>query len=177
MASDLCAREVIDCLGLEPLVFEGGWFRRSWGASWRIPKQALPSVYGGAREAGSAIYYLLSGDDFSALHRLPGVEVFHFYAGDAVRMVLLDARDGSAQVRRLGVDLLAGERPQCVVPAGVWQGCHLADVKPGEGLGWALLGATMAPGFDLADFEIASASDLLGRFVGFDEDVRRLCRA
>jgi predicted cupin superfamily sugar epimerase len=151
----LTAQEVIDRLRLVPLTIEGGYFRETYRSPLRHMEHALPAEYGGERNASTAIYYLLTPESFSALHRVKSDEVFHFYAGDAVEMLQLRP-DGESAVVTIGNDLVAGQLPQVVVPAGVWQGCRLVP-----GGRWALLGCTVAPGFDYADFEAGSRDDLL----------------
>jgi len=151
----LTAEQVIDRLGLEPHEAEGGYFRETYRSPLRHPASALPKAYGGERNASTAIYYFLTPDTFSAIHRVRSDEVFHFYAGDAVQMLQL-RQDGSSSVVVIGGDLAADHSPQVVVPAGVWQGCRLVP-----GGRWALLGCTVAPGFDFADFEAATRDELL----------------
>ena len=124
-------------------------------ASW---PHALPDEYGGDRSASTAIYYLLTPETFSAIHRVKSDEVFHFYAGDAVEMLQLWP-DGAARRVIIHNDLAAGHEPQLVVPAGVWQGCRLIP-----GGNWALLGCTVAPGFDYADFELGNRIELLAQY-------------
>jgi hypothetical protein len=155
-SSDLGARELIERLGLEPLPGEGGHFLQTWRAEDSLDASALPERYGRSKPLGTAIYYLLSDlpDSFSALHRLPTDEVYHFYLGDPVELLLLRP-GGASETLLLGPDLRAGERVQLVVPRGVWQGSRL---RPGGR--WALLGATMAPGFDPLDFELGRAAEL-----------------
>lgn len=151
----LTAQHVIDRFQLAPLTIEGGYFRETYRAPLRFMPHALPPEYGGERNASTAIYYLLTPDTFSALHRVKSDEVFHFYAGDAVEMLQLWP-DGHSKIVRIHNDLAAGHEPQVVVPAGVWQGCRL--VPGGK---WVLLGCTVAPGFDYADFEAARRAELL----------------
>ncbi len=151
----LTAQQVIDRLGLEPHVAEGGYFRETYRSPLRHLAQSLPSEYGGERNASTAIYYFLTPDTFSAIHRVRSDEVFHFYAGDPVEMLQL-RQDGSTAVVAIGSDLAAGQTPQVVVPAGAWQGCRLVP-----GGRWALMGCTVAPGFDYADFEAAVRTELL----------------
>jgi len=141
------AREVIELLGLEPHPKEGGYFRetyRSDGAS----DPGAPFV--GERSHSTAIYYLLTPETFSAMHRLPGDEVFHFYLGDPVEMLELHP-DGSARTITLGNNPRSMQL-QHVVYGGVWQGTRLV-----EGGQWALMGCTVAPGFDYADYESGGA--------------------
>ncbi len=142
-------------LHLQPLVGEGGYYAESYRADETIAAAALPGRYEGPRAYGTAIYYLLTPDTFSALHRLKSDEVYHFYLGSPVEMLLLWP-DGKSEVVLLGQDITAGQRLQVVVPRGVWQGSRLL---PGDE--YALLGTTMAPGFDPADFEGGAREELL----------------
>jgi predicted cupin superfamily sugar epimerase len=165
----MTAEQLIALLGLEPLPREGGWFRETYRSDLELPAGALAPRYPAARAAGTAIYYLLTPDSFSALHRLRGDEVFHFYLGDPVEMLQLDPQDGAGRVIVLGNDLLAGQQPQVVVPRGVWQGSRL---RPGGT--FALLGTTLAPGFDFADYQDADPDALAAAFPAFAEAIRRL---
>lgn len=149
------AREIIGRLQLEPLTIEGGYFRETYRAPRMLPAGALPPDYGGERNASTCIYYLLTPETFSAIHRVRSDEIFHFYAGDPVEMLQLWP-GGEAQVITIYNDLALGHEPQVIVPAGVWQGCRLIP-----GGGWALMGCTVAPGFDYADFELARRDDML----------------
>jgi predicted cupin superfamily sugar epimerase len=152
--------ELIARYGLQPLPVEGGLFRRTW---------AGPADETG-RPAGSAIILLLSADDgqFSAMHRLPIDEVWHFYRGDPLELLLLDL-PGTARVEVLGPQ--ARQHPQLVVPAGTWMG---AQVAPGGR--WALCGTTMAPGFVPADYEGGDADQLCARYPEVADRIRALCR-
>lgn len=150
----MTAADVIRALSLVPLPGEGGFFRETYRSRLRLPSATLPEGYLGERDAGTAIYYLLTRDSFSAMHRLRGDEVFHFYLGDPVEMLQLRP-DGKISLLVIGPDIASGMSPQIVVPAGVWQGSRLM-----AGGAFALLGTTMAPGFDLSDFELAKRSQL-----------------
>ena len=167
------AEEVIRHFGLEPLPGEGGMFRRSYVAADWIARAALPPRYAGDKPAGTAIYYLLTAepDSFSALHALPTDEVYHFYAGDPVEMLLLRP-DGQGERVRLGAAFKSGEHVQFVVPRGVWQGSRLA-----AGGRWALLGTTMAPGYTDGDYTAGSCADLVARYPAFAAEVERLTRS
>lgn len=168
----LSAREIIEALGLRPHPIEGGYFRETYRSSGSIPADALPPGFPGSsgRAFGTAIYYLLTAETFSEMHRLPTEEVFHFYLGGPVRMLQLDPGGGGREVV-IGADLLAGERPQLVVPPRVWQGSLLAP-----GVEYALLGATMAPGFDYIDYEQGRRGELVGRYPQYAELIRNLTR-
>jgi len=166
------AREIIAALGLKPHPIEGGFFRETYRSAGVIPAGSLPAGYatGTGRSMGTAIYYLLTADTFSELHRLPTEEVFHLYLGGPVRMLQL-AFGGGAREVILGPDLAAGERPQVVVPAGVWQGSRLEP-----GVEFALMGATMAPGFDYADYEQGHRGRLIELYPDYADRIRQLTR-
>ena len=169
----LNATQIISLLNLHPLAGEGGYYAETYRGAELLAGAALPQRYGGGtRSSGTAIYYLLTdeADSFSALHRLRGDEVYHFYLGDAVEMLLLEA-GGSSRLARLGQDLAAGEQVQFLAPAGAWQGSRLA-----AGGRWALLGTTMAPGFDLEDFELGQRADLTRLYPAQAERIRALTR-
>jgi predicted cupin superfamily sugar epimerase len=158
----MTADEVIARLQLQPHPVEGGFFRETYRSAATLQRD------GATRSVGTAIYYLLTPKTVSALHRLPGDEVFHFYAGDPVRMLQLWP-DGSTRTLTLGTDFEAGQVPQLVVPGGVWQGSVLAD-----GGSWALLGATMAPGFDYADYAAGDRAELTRRYPSAAVPIERL---
>jgi len=154
----MTAEEIKWMLRLEPHLIEGGYFVQTWKSEEQIPLAVLPSRYVGPRAAGTAIYYLLEPSTFSELHRLISDEVFHFYLGDPVQMLQLWP-DGSSRVVTLGSDLAAGMLPQLVVPKNVWQGSRLV---PGGKI--ALLGCTVSPGFDYADYETGKRENLLREY-------------
>ena len=164
----LTAEDLIRRLNLQPHPKEGGWFRETYRAAEVFAQSGLPSRYPGERSASTAIYYLLTPTTFSALHRLRTDEVFHFYLGDPVRMLQLDP-DGTGKSIVLGNDIINGQLPQVVVPHGVWQGSSL---EPGGR--FALLGCTVAPGFDYADYEHGDRSALLSRYPNHAELIQRL---
>jgi predicted cupin superfamily sugar epimerase len=166
------ANQIIATLKLEPHPIEGGYFRETYRATATIPASLLPTGYRGqgVRALGTSIYYLLTSATFSELHRLPTEEVFHVYLGGPVRMLQLFP-DGSGREILMGSEVLSGQEPQVVVPAGVWQGSCLEP-----GIEFVLLGATMAPGFDYADYEQGEREDLLARYLTFAEMIMRLTR-
>lgn len=162
------AHGLIRLLGLRPLPMEGGYFRETWRSGLALEAESLPRGYPGSRAAGTAIYYLLTPDTFSALHSLPGDEVYHFYLGDPVELLILHP-DGGSEVVILGPDLSAGMTVQQVVPGGHWQGSRL---RAGGEL--ALLGTTMAPGFDPEDFRLGRADELAAGYPGQADLIRSL---
>ena len=166
----LTAKEVIELLQLEPHPCEGGFFRETYRSRLEIAASALPSEYSGGRSASTAIYYLLTPGTFSEVHRLPSDEVFHFYLGDMVEMLQLHS-DGRGEMIRLGSDLAAGERPQVLAPGGTWQGSRLVP-----GGRWALLGTTVAPGFEFADYTSGRRSELIAAYPDFAKLITALTR-
>jgi predicted cupin superfamily sugar epimerase len=166
------AEELIAALELKPHPIEGGFFRETYRSAGTISGDSLPAGYPGnaTRSLGTAIYYLLTPGTFSELHRLPTEEVFHVYQGGPARMLQLFP-DGSAREVILGIDVLRGQQPQVIVPPGVWQGTRL---EPGAE--FILLGATMAPGFDYADYEQGVRDELVARYPRHAREVVELTR-
>ena len=144
--------DVIELLGLEPLEDEGGMLAPTW-----------------RDEQSSAIYYLMRPDDFSALHRLSGTELWHHYAGAPVEMLLLEP-DGAVSRPVLGDDLARGQRPMVAVPAGVW----MAAGTIGD---WSLTGATLAPPYEPDGFELGDASELIEAYPEAAADIARFTRS
>ncbi|MBZ5569770.1 MAG: cupin domain-containing protein [Acidobacteriia bacterium] len=161
--------QLIRHLGLEPLPVEGGYFRQTWVSDNLV---SIPG-YASPRPAGTAIYYLLTSDpdSFSAMHRLASDETYHFYLGDPVEMLLLDEQ-GAAQRIVLGPDLLGAQHVQYIVSRLVWQGSRVIS-----GGRFALLGTTMAPGFDPRDFTLGRRDQLLRQFPSQAALVRALTRS
>jgi predicted cupin superfamily sugar epimerase len=164
------ADEIIAHLNLKPHPREGGYFTETYRSSEMVPVSVLGQQYSGERAFGTAIYYLLTPATFSALHRLPGDEIFHFYLGDPVEMLQLHA-DGAGETVILGANLQERMRPQVLVRGGVWQGSRLLP-----GGRFALLGTTMAPGFDFADYSPGRRADLIARYPKFADTIRALTR-
>ncbi|XXJ21424.1 cupin domain-containing protein [Desulfovibrio caledoniensis] len=162
------AREIIEYLGLTPHPEEGGWFLETHRADETLPREVLPSRYAGPRALGTAIYYLLTPDTYSHMHRLLSDEIFHFYAGGPCEMLRLHP-DGSGETVLFGNDVLAGQRPQIVVPKGCWQGLRLL---PGAEL--ALMGCSVSPGFEYADYAHGDRAELIARYPEFREQITRL---
>ncbi len=134
----MTADEIITELGLAPHP-EGGWYRQTWQAA----------AAEGDRPAGTAIYYLLAGEDRSHWHRVDAAEIWHFYAGAPLQLRLAATAAGTARRYLLGPDLAAGARPQILVPAGHWQAAR--STGP-----YSLVGCTVSPGFRFEGFELAA---------------------
>lgn len=163
------AAEWIASLRLTPHP-EGGFYRETYRARETIDAEHLPARFGGRRVHSTAIYFLLPGDHVSALHRIKSDEVWHFYAGSPLTLAMIHP-GGQLEERRLGPGPERGERFQAVVPAGSWYGASVDDRDA-----YALLGGTVAPGFDFADFELGDRGELLARFPQHRETILRLTR-
>ncbi len=135
------ARALVDALGLAPHP-EGGFYRETFRAPAPV---ATPR---GPRAASTAIYYLLPAGAASARHRVASDEAWHHYRGDPLELTV-EHPGGRTERLVLGPDVLAGQRPQAVVPAGAWQAARPLGTR------YALCGCTVAPGFDFADFELS----------------------
>lgn len=152
--------KIINQLGLKRHPFEGILFKQTYlSADW-LTSDSLPPRYSSDKSAGTAIYYALTDapDSFSVLHRLPTDEVYHFYLGDPVELLILFPEGESRKVI-LGQDVLNDQFVQYVVPRDTWQGSRLVP-----GGSFALLGTTMAPAYTDDDFELGDRVDLLAQY-------------
>jgi len=150
------AERIIEQLALHPHP-EGGYYAETFRSRLEVSSPA----HEGTRTGSTAIYFLLQASDFSALHRVRSDEVWHHYAGDPLELVLIhDAVQSGSERVLLGRELARGERPQHVVPAGVWQAARPRVSGP---LGFALCGCTVSPGFEFRDFELPTRAELLER--------------
>lgn len=156
------ARELIAALRLQPHP-EGGLFAEVY----RDPDWVRHPKHGGMRPMFTLIYFLLPAGTKSALHRVAQAEAWHHLEGDPVEIHML-GDDGKHDVQVIGKELGAGEKPQLVVKAGTWQ----AAVPKGDK--YALVGCTVSPGFEFADFEMPTREELLERFPGQAELITRL---
>jgi predicted cupin superfamily sugar epimerase len=159
----MTAEDVKKLLGLAPHPREGGWYVRTWESAETVATGV------GERRTSTAIYYLLEPGTFSEMHRLASDEIFHHYLGGPVEMLQLFPDGSSARVL-IGNDIEAGERPQVVVPRGVWQGSRLLS---GE---FALLGCTVSPGFEFVDYEAGSFKALSAGWAAEAEMIAALTR-
>lgn len=167
------AQEIVEALGMQPHP-ERGWYVETYRSTLRVsgPRATAGTLpHGGERDASTAIYFLLSDEQPATyLHRLKSDEVFHFYEGGSLDLLILEP-GGEVRIPTLGLDLANGERPQLVVPAGAWFAAELC-----EGVPYCLFGCTVAPGFDFADFELADGPELEPRYPSVADRIRRLSR-
>lgn len=146
---------------------EGGWFRETYRSPEALAAQALPGRFGGDRACSTAILFLLEEGDRSHLHRIKSDEVWHFHAGSTLLIQVLHP-DGRHETLRLGPEPAAGDSYQAVVPAGCWFGA-----EPLRGP-FTLVGCTVAPGFDFADFELGGRDQLTALFPQHGELILRM---
>ena len=161
--------QIIKKLGLIPLPEEGGFYFESFRSKIEVEVDFMGNGVKEKKRASTCIYYLVTPEDFSALHKVKSDEVFHFYLGDPVEMFQVD--DKGTRKILIGSDILNGETPQVIVPAGMWQGTRLK-----EGGKFALMGTTVSPGFEYVDFELASREEMLKMFPSQREDIIRYTR-
>ncbi len=164
------ADDVIRKLDLSPLPWEGGWYRETWRSKINISAAELVDQYDGARSAGTAIYYVLTPETVSRMHRLPSDETFHFYLGDPVEMLLLYPDNATSETITFGQDIFDGDHVQFTIPGNTWMGGRLkpCDAKV-ENAGFALMGTTVSPGFDFADLEMGAFEDLAPHYAAHEE--------
>ncbi|MBC7570348.1 MAG: cupin domain-containing protein [Spirosoma sp.] len=163
----MTAQEYVRWLNMQPHP-EGGFFAETYRAAETIAAPALPTRFGGARAFSTAIYFLLESHHKSALHRIQADEVWHFYAGGPLEVFVINP-DATLTTIRLGNNPERGEVFQAVVPAGCWFGS-----KPAPEIAFSLVGCTVAPGFDFADFEMADRNTLLAEFPQHADVIRLL---
>jgi hypothetical protein len=150
---------------------EGGYYAETYRSKEVIGQQALPGRFTGARSFSTGIYFLMEAGNFSAFHRIQSDEMWHFYAGAALEIFVIDTKTRTLEVIKLGNDPEKGETFQAVVPAGTWFGS-----RPAKGSDYALVGCTVAPGFDFQDFEMADRLTLQGQFPEFETLIQELTR-
>jgi predicted cupin superfamily sugar epimerase len=131
---------------------EGGWFKEIWRSELVLPRTVLPPEYAGPRNAGTAILFLLMPGQQSAWHTVRGAELWLYHLGGPLMLELGPERDCTT-THVLGINTLAGEKPQLIVPPGHWQRARPRDDDP------CLVSCVVVPGSDFADFELATPTD------------------
>jgi uncharacterized protein len=164
----MTANYFIKHLALQPHP-EGGFFKETYRSPGIIPSQSLP-YFNGDRHYSTAIYFLLQQGDFSAFHRIKSDECWHFYEGGNLLIHVVDG-EGNYSCIRLGKNIHEGEVFQFVVAAGNWFAS-----EPAPGTNFTLVGCTVAPGFDFADFEMADCKTLSNEYPSHRSLIERLCR-
>jgi hypothetical protein len=148
---------------------EGGYYTETYRSGESISANALPQRFNGSRAFATGIYFLLEAQHFSAFHRIQSDEMWHFYAGGALEIFVINSETGKLEVIRLGQDPEKGEVFQAVVPAGRWFGS-----RPAKGSTYSLVGCTVSPGFDFNDFEMADRPALTKEFPEHERIIKEM---
>jgi predicted cupin superfamily sugar epimerase len=172
MTDKVYIQKLIEHLKLEPLPVEGGLYVQTYKAPERLPEETLPAGCTGSHPMGTVILYFYTDDpdSFSAIHKLPLDETYHFYMGDPVEMLLLYP-DGKSERLILGHDVLNGQKVQFTVQRGVWQSSHL--LPGGE---YALAGTTMSPGYEDSDYQGGDRDEMIRQYPHEADLIRTLTR-
>jgi predicted cupin superfamily sugar epimerase len=166
--TQLTADKIMKALQLIPLEPEGGYFKEVYRSDEKIEKSALPKRFPGSRTLSTSIYYMLKKGMKSTAHRLKADEIWHFYLGGPLTLVEIEP-DGKVRKTIMGHDLENGQVLQYVFRRGTVFGAYLSDKAE-----YALIGATVAPGFEYEDFEMPSKEDLLKEFPNAAEAIELL---
>ncbi|MCF8261260.1 MAG: cupin domain-containing protein [Melioribacteraceae bacterium] len=163
------AQEIISGLGLQKHP-EGGYFKELYRSAEIYQKDHLPERFNGDRSFCTSIYYLLEGNDFSAFHRILADEIWHFYTGSPILIYTLSRQNGLKQFL-LGSDISAGQIPQFAIPKNTWFAAKCANIS-----NFSLVGCTVSPGFDFADFTLADQNDLIKEFPLEEAIIKKMTR-
>lgn len=163
------ATDWVQQLGLLPHP-EGGFFKEVYRASETIPQNALPERFTGERNFSTSIYFLLTADTFSAFHRIKQDELWHFYDGTPLTIHRITS-EGKYLSHQLGRNPMNNESLQLVVPAGDWFAASVTDQTDSEN--FSLVGCTVAPGFDFADFEMPDCQILTELFPKHNKTIKQ----
>jgi hypothetical protein len=158
----------INKLGLTKHI-EGGSFKETYRSNFEINKQNLPADFKGNRNISTGIYFLLKHGQFSAFHKIASDEMWHFYYGKALTVYEIEP-DGNLITHKLGTNIENGETFQCVIKAGNWFGSRCEEPN-----GFSLVGCTVSPGFDFADFELANKESLTNRYPHLADLIAQMC--
>ena len=149
---------------------EGGYFKETYRSEMTISESSLPSEFESDRHVSTCIYFMLTSDEFSAFHKVNQDEIWHFYMGDRIILHMISPEGDYSKVN-IGSDFSSGEVPQFVVPAQHW---FAAEVEKENG--FALVGCTVAPGFDFKDFELAEREQLQKTFPKHSDLIKKFSR-
>ncbi|MDP2038984.1 MAG: cupin domain-containing protein [Ignavibacteria bacterium] len=163
------AKVIAERLSLQPHP-EGGYFKEVYRAEDKIEMVALPKRFSGDRNVCTSIYFILAGNDKSHFHKIKSDEIWHFYSGSVLFLHQIDINGNYSRIK-IGNDIVAGETPQAIIPHGNWFAAEVEDKNS-----FALVGCTVSPGFDFADFELAKQKDLCGKFPQHSDLIKRFTK-
>lgn len=161
------AATIIEKLGLTEHP-EGGYFKEMYRSSDTIPQSALGEQYSGDRNVSTSIYFLLTSDKFSAFHKINQDEIWHFYKGGPLLLHIISS-EGVYSAVTIGNDFNKGEVPQYVVKGGDWFAAEVIEKDS-----YTLVGCTVAPGFDFADFVLPERKELIALFPQHEKVITKL---
>ena len=159
----MTADQIINALDMKPLPVEGGYYAVTHIADEQLAAEALPTRYKSSRKLSGAIYYLVTVEQFSALHKLPTDEIYYYHYGDPLEMLFLGP-DGQSKRIILGMQLESGQRPQYLAPLNWWQGSR---PLPGQPHRFTLLSTSMAPAYDESDVVFGDREELISQYPAY----------
>jgi predicted cupin superfamily sugar epimerase len=163
-------QEIVEKLNLLPHP-EGGFYKETYRSEGQISQGSLNENFSGKRSYCTAIYFLLTKDNFSAFHKIKQDEMWHFYAGSPLTVHMID-KEGNYSKQLIGNNFSKNELPQFVVPKDSWFASCVEDGKE-----YALVGCTVSPGFDFDDFELANRDLLVKKYPNHKNIITKLTRA
>ncbi|MGB0525313.1 MAG: cupin domain-containing protein [Flammeovirgaceae bacterium] len=146
---------------------EGGYFKEVYRSNETMKQESLPARYTGDRAFSTSIYFLLTGNEISAFHRLQSDEIWHYHTGSSATVYEIDQATGKLISHQIGAELESGQRFQVMIKAGNWFAAHLNEPDA-----YILVGCTVAPGFDFTDFELATEEQLLTAYPQHEELIK-----
>jgi uncharacterized protein len=161
--------KIISYLELKPHP-EGGYFKETYRSEGEINQNSLNPEYNGKRNYSTCIYFLLTSDSFSALHRIKQDEIWHFYDGSPIKLHVI-SESGTHTEYIIGNDIANGQVPQLVVPGRHWFGAEVLNKN-----GYSLVGCTVSPGFNFEDFELPTRKELISLFPKHAEIITKLTK-
>lgn len=161
--------QIIENLQLQPHP-EGGYYRETYRSKDVISSECLNGNFDGDRNTSTCIYYMLTGENFSAFHKINQDEIWHFYKGQTVMIHIL-TNNGEYSKIEMGDSILENEIPQFVVPKDVWFAAELKFKRD-----YCLVGCTVSPGFDFKDFQLAKRHELINSFPQHQKIITALTR-
>jgi len=172
MSEQLTAERIMALLDLKPHP-TCGFVAETYRAQERIPDEALPTAYAGSRPLASVLYFMVTVDAQIRLHRIRSDQMYHHYLGDPLEVLLLYP-NGTGEITIIGPDLVAGMRPQLLIPGGTFHTSRLQTLRAPTG--FALLGTTEWPGVESADLELADPRKLIAAYPTLRREIEAFTR-
>ena len=147
---------------------EGGYYKEVYRCDEFIETNSLPKRFSRRHTFSTAIYFLLNGNQISAFHKLQSDEIWHYYTGSPLMIHILSDK-GEYKISKLGLNIENGELPQIVIPHNHWFAAELLDKTS-----FSLMGCTVAPGFDFADFKFGTKKELIKKFPLYKDVISKL---